>query len=241
MTNVFAHMAPLGEVMRGLSQLLDKDGIFITESQYLLDVFEGNQFDQIYHEHIRLYSLKSLVKLFPYYGMEVFNVKRVSAREGSIQAYVARKGVHSINPEVGKLLKLEEKRGLYKPKAWAKWRQRVEENRNRFMELAYQAKRKGLRFVADSCPGRGTVLVNYYGIDKTLMPYIAQLPKTEKVGKYLPGTHIPIVDNKIILKEQPDYIVILAWHYGDYIMKNWRAKGIKSKFVVPLSNFRVIS
>ncbi len=241
MTNVFAHMAPLGEVMRGLSQLLDKDGIFITESQYLLDVFEGNQFDQIYHEHIRLYSLKSLVKLFPYYGMEVFNVKRVSAREGSIQVYVARKGVHLINPKVGKLLKLEEKRGLYKPKAWAKWRQRVEENRNRFMELAYQAKRKGLRFVADSCPGRGTVLVNYYGIDKTLMPYIAQLPKTEKVGKYLPGTNIPIVDNKIILKEQPDYIVILAWHYGDYIMKNWRAKGIKSKFVVPLSNFRVIS
>jgi hypothetical protein len=116
----------------------------------------------------------------------------------------------------------------------------VIENRDRFVELAHEAKHKGLRFVADSCPGRGAVLINYYGIDKTLLPYIAQLPGSEKVGKYMPGTHIPIVDNKIILEEQPDYVVILAWHYGDYIMKNWRAKGLKSKFVLPLPEFTVI-
>jgi hypothetical protein len=241
MTNVFAHMAPLGAVMRGLNRLLDKDGIFVVENQYLLDVLEKNQFDGIYHEHIRTYSLKSWVTLFPYYGMEVFDVQRADRYGGNIRAYVARKGIHPISPRVGELLALEDARGLFKPETWAKWRQRAEENRNRFMELAYKAKNKGLRFVADSCPGRGAVLVNYYGIDETLMPYIAQLPETEKVGKYLPGTHIPIVDNKIILKEQPDYIVILAWHYGDYIMKNWRAKGIKSKFVLPLPRFRVIS
>ncbi len=241
MTNVFAHMATLGEVMRGLSRLMDKDGIFITESQYLLDIFEKNQFDQIYHEHIRLYSLKSLVKLFPYYGMEVFDVQRVFAREGSIRAYAARKGARPVSNSVGRLLALEEARSLFKPEAWAKWRECVEENRYRFTKLAYEAKRKGLRFVADSCPGRGTVLVNYYGIDKTLMPYIAQLPESEKVGMYLPGTHIPIVSNEIILKERPDYIVILAWHYSDYIMKNWRKKGIKSKFVLPLPKFRVVA
>lgn len=240
MTNVFAHMAPLGEVMRGLTQLLDKDGVFITESQYLLDVLESNQFEGIYHEHIRTYSLKSLVTLFPCYGMEVFDVQRASRYGGNIRAYAARKGVRQIDPEVGDLLGLEEKVGLYKPETWAKWRQRVSENRNRFMALAYEAKKKGLRFVADSCPGRGAVLVNYYGIDKTLMPYIAQLPESEKAGKYLPGAHIPIVDNKIILEEQPDYIVILAWHYGDYIMDNWRAKGVRSKFVVPLPEFKVI-
>lgn len=240
MTNVFAHMAPLGEVMRGLTQLLDKDGVFITESQYLLDVLESNQFEGIYHEHIRTYSLKSLVTLFPYYGMEVFDVQRAFRYGGNIRAYATRKGVRQIDPEVGELLGLEEKVGLYKPETWAKWRQRVSENRNRFMALAYEAKRKGLRFVADSCPGRGAVLVNYYGIDKTLMPYIAQLPESEKAGKYLPGAHIPIVDNKIILEEQPDYIVILAWHYGDYIMNNWRVKGVKSKFVIPLPEFKVI-
>ena len=240
MTNVFAHMAPLGEVMRGLSQLLDKDGIFITESQYLLDVLESNQFDGIYHEHVRTYSFKSLVTLFPYYDMEVFDVQRASRYGGNIRAYVARKGVQPISPRVKALLDLEEEKGLFKPETWAIWRQRVYENMNKFMMLAYQAKQKGQSFVADSCPGRGAVLVNYYGLNKELVPYIAQLPNSEKIGNYLPGTHIPIVDNKIILEEQPDYIVILAWHYGDYIMKNWRAKGVTSKFVMPLPEFQVI-
>ena len=240
MTNVFAHMAPLGEVMRGLSLLLDKDGIFITESQYLLDVLESNQFDGIYHEHVRTYSFKSLVTLFPYYDMEVFDVQRASRYGGNIRAYVARKGVQPISPRVKALLDLEEEKGLFKPETWAIWRQRVYKNMDKFMMLAYQAKQNGQSFVADSCPGRGAVLVNYYGLNKELVPYIAQLPNSEKIGKYLPGTHIPIVDNNIILEEQPDYIAILAWHYGDYIMKNWRAKGVTSKFVMPLPEFQVI-
>lgn len=240
MTNVFAHMATLGEVMRGINCLLDKDGIFVTESQCLLDILNRNQFDQVYHEHIRLYSVKSLATLFPYYGMEVFDAEMLPTREGSVRVYVARKGVHRVSSSVSRLLDLEEKSGLFTPEAWAKFRQRVNDNRERFIELAHEAKRKGLRFVADSCPGRGAVLVNYYGIDKTLMPYIAQLPGSEKIGRYLPGTHIPIVDNKVILEEQPDYVVVLAWHYGDYIMKNWRAKGLKSKFVIPLPEFKII-
>ncbi|KKR88698.1 MAG: hypothetical protein UW43_C0002G0028 [Candidatus Yanofskybacteria bacterium GW2011_GWA1_44_21] len=241
MTNVFAHMATLGEVMRGLDRLLDKDGVFMTESQYLLDILNRNQFDQVYHEHIRLYSVKSLVKLFSYYGMEVFDAQKLASREGSIRVYVARKGVYPISPDVGKLLVLEEKSGLFKPRTWAKWRGRIVENRHRFLDLAHKARSKGLRFVADSCPGRGTVIVNYYGLDKTIMPYIAQLPQSEKVGKFMPGTHIPVVGNEIIMKERPDYVVVLAWHYGDYIMKNWRAKGLKSKFVLPLPEFKIIS
>jgi 2-polyprenyl-3-methyl-5-hydroxy-6-metoxy-1,4-benzoquinol methylase len=240
MTNVFAHMATLGEVMRGISRLLDKDGIFVAEIQYLLDIFEHNQFDQVYHEHIRLYSVKSLARLFPYYGMEVFDAERLSSREGSIRVYAACKGKYPVSPQVAKLIKQEERAGLFREKSWAQWRERIGESRNKFMELAYEAREKGLRFVADSCPGRGTVLVNYYGLDKTLMPYIAQLPGSEKIGKYLPGAHIPIVDNKIITKEKPDYVVILAWHYADYIMKNWRAKGLKSKFILPLPKFRIV-
>lgn len=240
MTNVFAHMAPLGEVMRGLVKLLDPKGIFISESQYLLDVLEGYQFDGIYHEHIRTYSLKALVTLMPYYGLEVFDVGRASRYGGNIRIYVARKGAYPINSRVNDLLALEERSGLFSEGTWAKWRKKVDVNRNRFMDLAYEAKRKGLRFVADSCPGRGAVLMQYYGIDETLIPYISQLPGSEKIGKHLPGTHIPIVDNKIILEEKPEYIVILAWHYSEYIIDQWRAKGLKSKFVIPLPEFRII-
>lgn len=238
-TNVFAHMASLGEVMRGVSRLLDKDGVVMSESQYLLDVFEGYQFDQIYHDHVRIYSLKSLVKLFSYYGMEVFDAKRVMTREGSIRVYACRKGRYPIKPSVKEQLATEERVGLFKESGWAKFREGVSKAREQFLELANKAKKEGVKFVADSCPTRGVVLVNYYGLDKTLLPYIAQLPGTEKVGKYMPGTHTPIVSNEILLKEKPEYIFILAWHYADYIIKNWRAKGLKSKFVVPLPHFRI--
>jgi hypothetical protein len=239
-TNVFAHMAPLGEVMRGISALLDTDGIFVTESQYLLDVLTANQFEGIYHEHIRTYSFKSLVTLFPYYGLEVFDVERASRYGGNVRAYVARKGKMPISPNVGALLKVEEDAGLFKPETWAAWRKRVETNRIKFMELAYQAKKMGQSFIANSCPGRGAVLMNYYGIDKTLIPYVAELPNGLKVGKYLPGTHQPVVSNEILWKDQPDYIALLAWHYSDYMIKDLRSRGIKGKFVVPLPELTVI-
>jgi hypothetical protein len=239
-TNVFAHMATLGEVMRGVCRLLDEGGVVMSESQYLLDVFEGNQFDEIYHDHVRIYSLKSLVKLFEYYGMEVFDAKRVKTREGSIRVYAGWKGEHRVSAEVRKLLATEERVGLFQPSGWEKFRKGVKKAREQFLDLANRAKREGLSLVADSCPTRGVVLVNYYGLDKTLLPYVSQLPGTEKVGKLMPGTHTPIISNDILLEEQPDYVLILAWHYADYIINNWRKRGLKSKFIIPLPKFQVV-
>lgn len=239
-TNVFAHMATIGAVMRGIAALLDKDGVFITESQYLLDVLESNQFEGIYHEHVRTYSLKALTKLFPYYGMEVFDVQRASRYGGNIRAYAGWKGAHPISPRVAELLNVEEGAGLFDPKAWAAWRTRVDENRTKFMQLIYDAKRKGQKVVAASCPGRGAVLMNYFGLDVTLLPYIAEIPTGLKIGKYMPGTHQPVVSNEILFKEQPEYVIILAWHYSDYIIADFKKRGLKSKFIVPLPVMKVI-
>ena len=235
-TNVFAHMATLGEVMEGLTELLDENGAIVSESQYLLDVFEGNQFDEIYHGHVRIYSLKSLVKLFSLYGLEVFDAERILTREGSIKVSAGWKGTHGISPNVQKLLQAEETASLFDPQAWQKFRVRVETQKKHFLDLVHDFVRNG-SLVADSCPTRGVVLLNYYGLK---LPYVAQLPGTEKVGKYIPGTHTPIVSNEIILKDQPEYILILAWHYSDYIIKNWRAKGVKSKFIIPLPTFQIV-
>ena len=240
MTNVFAHMAPLGEVMRGLVTLLDDDGVFILENQYLLDVLESNQFDGVYHEHVRTYSLKALTTLMPMYGLEVFDVQRASRYGGNIRAYVARKGTREIHPNVPTLLKTEEDAGLFDPNVWKAWRDRVVANKMKFLEFAYRIKASGASIVANSCPGRGVVLTNYYGIGPDLIPYIAEIPTGLKIGRYMPGTHIPVVSNEILWEEQPDYILILAWHYGDYIMKDLRARGIKGKFVMPLPEFKVI-
>jgi len=240
MTNVFAHMATLGTVMRGLSELLDSQGVFSTESQYLLDVLQLNQFDGIYHEHIRTYSIKALTRLVPYYGMEVFDAVRTSRYGGNIRASIGWKGAHSVSPQVEALLKAEEAAGLFDAEIWAAWRKRVDKNRTEFMQLVYEAKGKGERVVAASCPGRGTVLMNYFGLDRNLVSYIAEIPTGLKIGKHMPGTHQPVVSNEILFRQQPEYVVILAWHYSDYMIKHFKKRRLSSKFIVPLPECKVI-
>lgn len=239
-TNVFAHMGPLGEVMRGICRLLDDDGVFITESHYLLDVVEKNQFDTVYHEHIRTYSLKALVTLFRYYGLEVFDVRRADRYGGNIRAYVARQGTRPVAAGVGELLDLEVARGLFEPETYRRFRERVHERRDKLMTLAYEARRTGASFVGNSCPGRCATLLNYYGMTRDLMPYLAEQPTSLKLGLYLPGKHIPVVVNQRLIDEQPDYVVLLAWHYAQPIAEQLRARGLKSKFVTPLPDVRVL-
>ena len=233
-TNVFAHMAPLGEVMRGIVTLLDEDGVFITESHYLLDVINTNQYDTIYHEHIRTYSLKSLVTLFDHYGMDVFDVQRADRYGGNIRAYVCRRGSREIARDVGRLLELEEQSGLGEPQVYQRFRARTFESRDRLMELAYKARRDGHSFVGNSCPGRCSTLLNFCGMNKELMPYLAEQSTSLKLGMHLPGCHIPIVENSILIDEQPDFVVLLAWHYAKPISEQLRARGLKSKLIMPL-------
>jgi C-methyltransferase-like protein/putative zinc binding protein/methyltransferase family protein len=233
-TNVFAHMGPLGEVMRGICALLDRDGVFVTESHYLLDVIDKLQFDTVYHEHIRTYSLKSLVTLFGYYGLEVFDVRRADRYGGNIRAYVARKGVRPVAASVPALLELERQRKLFDPETFRRFRSDVEQRRDRFMTIAYDAHRQGKQFVGNSCPGRCATLLNYYGVTRDVMPYIAEQPTSLKLGLHLPGKHIPVVLNQRLIDEQPDYVVLLAWHYAKPIAEQLRARGLKSTFVTPL-------
>jgi hypothetical protein len=239
-TNVFAHMAPLGEVMRGITALLDNDGVFITESHYLLDVLKGAQYDTIYHEHIRTYSLKSLVTLFSFYGMEVFHVQRADRYGGNIRAYVGFNGQRPINPSVQALLDLEFQEGLHSAPAYTAFRENAYQTRDDLMEFAYQAKRRGQRFVGNSCPGRCSTLLNFCGMKPELLPYLAEQPTSLKLGMYLPGLHQPIIENSILLREQPDFVLLLAWHYAKPITEQLRAAGLKSKFVMPLPRFAVL-
>ena len=108
------------------------------------------------------------------------------------------------------------------------------------MTFAYDAKKKDQRFVGNSCPARASTLLNYFQLDIDLMPYIAEQPTSLKLNLHLPGLHTPIVDNQRLLDEQPDYVVLLAWHIWKPIAVSLRERGLKSKFIVPLPEMRVI-
>ena len=240
-SNVFAHMAPLGDVVRGIQALIGKDGVFVLENHYLVDVLNKAQYDTIYHEHIRTYSLKSLVTLFGFYGMDVFHAERVSRYGGNIRAHVCIRGRRTVEASVGEMLRMESDLGLDKPQVYETFRNNAEVTRDKLLEFAITAKNKRQRFVGNSCPGRANTLLHYCDVGINLMPYIAEQPASLKKGLFSPGKHIPIVDNSILFEEQPDFVVLLAWHYADPIAVDLRKRGLKSKLIVPLPECKILN
>ncbi len=239
-TNVFAHIQTLGEVIMGVYNLLEDDGVFISETHYLMDVIKEVQFDTIYHEHLRTYSLKSLVVLFDQYDFTVTDVERGSRYGGNIRIHVMKGKNRPVSENVKNLLKLEKDAGLERIETYREFAQKVKKARLDFMSFIINAKKSGKTVVGKSCPGRASTLLNYYGVDKELMPYLAELHNSLKLGMYLPGKHIPIVKEKILFKDQPDFVVILSWHYQEVITTRLKRAGLKSDFVIPLPNFRII-
>ncbi len=239
-TNTFAHMQTLGEVIAGAYSLLKEDGMFVIENHYLLDVIQGGQFDTIYHEHLRTYSLKALITLFNQYDFTVTNVERGERYGGNIRAHVTKGKGRPVSQEVSALLELEEQSGLGRLETYTAFAKRVKAARLNFMDFLISTKRSGKHIVGNSCPGRSATLLNYYGVDSELLPYLAEQPASLKLGKYLPGKHIPVVNNQRLLDEQPDYVVLLAWHYARPIMEQLKSRGLKSDFVIPLPDFRIV-
>jgi len=239
-TNMFAHMSTIGEVITGVEKLLNDDGKFVFENHYLLDVIERGQFDTVYHEHLRTYSLKSLIKLFDYYNFTITDVERGNRYGGNIRVHVTKGRDRSVSENVKKLLELEEKMGLYNIETYEKFANRVIKAKKDFLNFIFDVKEKGKTIVANSCPGRCVTLLNYYGIDNDLIPYITEQPTSLKLGMYLPGKHIPIINNEILIKDQPDFVILLAWHYAESIMKQLRVRGLKSTFVIPLPDLKIV-
>jgi SAM-dependent methyltransferase len=233
MTNVFAHMAELGSVMRGVCKALNKDGVLVIENHYLLDVLERNQFDTVYHEHIRTYTLQSLRTLFSMYGLEIFDAARVPRYGGNIRVFVGWRGRHGVSDAVYDLTKLE---------AETDWAALIRNFRHgvalaKEVFLAYTHKRQS---VGCSAPGRASTLLNYFGATTSHLSYTGEIDGSLKIGKYIPGCHIPIVSNIRLLEDEPESIVLLAWHYAEEIATRLRKEGVRSKLVAPLPFFREV-
>lgn len=239
-TNTFAHMQGLGEFIIGAHNLLKNDGVFVSETHYLLNVIEGGQFDTIYHEHLRTYSLHSLVALFEQYDFTITDVERGERYGGNIRVHVTKGKGRKVSDSVSKLLQLENESGLGKLETYIKFAERVKKARLEFMDFIIQTKKEGKTIVGNSCPGRSSTLLNYYGVDREFLPYLAEQPASLKLGMYLPGKHLPVVNNQRLIDEQPDFVVLLAWHYAKPIMQQLKARGLKSDFIIPLPEFQII-
>jgi len=238
-TNVFAHINDTNGLVRNVKSLMTDDGVFVSESQYLMDIVEKLQFDTVYHEHLRFYGLKPLVYLFKKAGMSVVDAERISAAGGSIRVY-AKKGNHPMSKRVKELVAAEEKAGLYDMRAQKEFAEKVAAAKRDLMTLLFKIKKSGARVVGLTSSARSNSLLGYMRIYDDVLEYNGEKSGSPKIGMYTPGTHIPVVDEARIIKDQPEYVLVLSWHIGMELIKITKAAGYKGKFIIPLPKPRLV-
>jgi SAM-dependent methyltransferase len=238
--NVFAHISNIHDVVKGIVFLLEPGGVFISESHYVLDLVKTLQYDTIYHEHLRHYSLESLQALFTEHGLEIFDVSRIGTHGGSIRVYAARRGEREISASVVERLAEERAFGLSDGSAFATFRNRVVQSKVELHKLLAPIKAQGARVYGIGAPSRASTLINYTGLDDGLVDAVMEVPSSYKIDKYIPGTRIPVVSEARLFADQPEFALLLSWHIADELIANLRAKGFRGRFIVPLPEPRVI-
>ena len=238
-TNVFAHIENIHKIIDGVLELLADDGVFISESHYLFSLIETLQYDTIYHEHLRYYSLHSLKYLLEMHGLEIIHAKRIPTHGGSIRVYAARKGKHTVMPTVASLLQIEKPVVLDK-KNLLDFKKRVVISKLALQSLLHDIKKQGKRVYGIGAPSRASTLICYVGIDDGIVDYVLEIKGSHKVGKYVPGTLIPVLDEEKLYQDQPEYAMLLSWHIADELMPKIRQKGFKGSFIIPLPEPRIV-
>jgi C-methyltransferase C-terminal domain/Methyltransferase domain/Putative zinc binding domain len=238
--NVFAHIGDVHSVIDGITVLLRQDGAFISENHYLLSLIETLQYDTIYHEHLRYYHLAALKPLLEAHGIEIFHVQRIPTHGGSIRVYSAFQGRQKVRPSVAQALKAEEAAGLLDGRALKSFRRRVVQSKLDLYRLLAEVKRRGERIYGIGAPSRASTLINYVGLDDGMLDCVMEIATSPKVGKYIPGTRIPVLDERKLFEDQPEYALLLSWHIADELVENLRRKGFRGKFVVPLAEPRIL-
>ena len=238
--NMFAHIPNLGDLIKGASYLLEEGGFFITESHYLMDILETLQFDSIYHEHLKYYSLKDLDFLFSCYDFSLVDAEKIPNYGGSIRAYAKKGKNHPKSERLNELMTAEYKANLFNWDTWVSFKDRVLKARSDCRYFISKILDEKNTLCAIGCPGRSSTLLNFYGLSANEIKYIAEQSTCLKVGMYCAGVHIPVVDEQIMFDEQPDYALMLSWHYSEPIIKKLRERGLKSKIIIPLPEVKVV-
>ena len=231
-TNVFAHVKELDSFMRGVTTLLAPNGVFISESGYVVDMIEGMQYDSIYHEHLRYYSVTSLAVHFERFQMEIVNVERIPSHGGSIRVYAARKGAHPASPSVQKLVSMEKQKGYTALPIYTKFAKDIAKTKSALLGIIFGLKKKNYRIAGIGAPAKGNTILNYCKLDTDMIGYLAE-KSALKIGLYSPGMHIPVAHESRLCEDQPEAALLLSWNLADELMPKFRKAGFRGQFIVP--------
>jgi hypothetical protein len=234
--NVLAQVPDLNDFVGGIKILLASNGVVTIEFPHLLRTIDGNQFDQIYHEHFSYFSLYSVERIFSAHGLPIYDVEELPTHGGSLRVYAGHTNDTS-KRATNRLLAVrarEAEAGVDSLAYYAGFESRVRETKRRLLEFLIEAKNEGKRVAGYGAPGKGNTLLNYCGIRADFVDFTVDR-SPHKHGKFLPGTHIPIFPTEKLWEARPDYVLILPWNLKTEVME--QLAGIREwggRFVVPI-------
>ncbi len=228
--NVYAHVPDINDFTKGMKAALKPGGTITLEFPHLLELIKQNQFDTVYHEHYSYLSLYSVSQIFKAAGLRVFDVEMLLTHGGSLRVYGCHQADQRATTQaVNDMLKREEQSGLRDLKTYLSFQKKADKVKDDFLAFLHEQKKQGRKVAGYGAAAKGVTLMNYAGIQPDLIEYVCDAAPS-KQGKYLPGSHIPVLPPTAIAEKKPDIIIIFPWNIAAEVKaqlsdaKNWDAK-----------------
>ena len=239
-TAVFYHVPDLHDFVGGLSKVMGPKTCFVVQGVNLKDLIEKNEFDHFYHEHSCIHAVTPVQRLFAKHGLRIQDVEFSPIHGGSFILYVYREDNPTpTSPAVAAAIAAEKAAKLDQRETYDAFARRIEKNMDELLALLKRLKSEGKQVFAFGAPVKGSTLLNYRGIGPELVSCATEVNEF-KIGRVMPGTHIPVVDERS-LELTPDYYLVLSWNFLDYLREKYRdylAAG--GRFIVPVPELQVL-
>ncbi len=228
--NVFAHSDGLKSILNNIEEILNANGEFIFEVQYLLRTIKDLTFDNIYHEHVNYWCLLSILHFFEDSGMKVYKVKEVDTHGGSLRVYASKNKNKRSHKSISKYIELEKQNRLDKIETYHKFSKDVKSVKKNSIQKISRLLKDGKRIIGYGAPAKATTILNYFGLNEYSFSYTID-DNLLKQNKYIPGTNIQIKSINSINPKNYDYVLVLAWNFFDTIKESSKNIFVNSKFI----------
>lgn len=239
--NVLAHVPDINDFVAGFAHLLAPEGVSTFEFPHLVNLIDGCQFDTIYHEHYSYLSLTTVAKIFAAHGLRVFDVEQVPTHGGSLRVYACRADAgHTETPAVQAMFDLEATKGVTNPAWYASLAAEAERIKLDLLDFLIKARREGKRVAAYGAAAKGNTLLNYAGVRADLVDFVCDAAPS-KQGRFLPGSHVPVLPPAALAQHKPDYVMILPWNLtAEITQAQAQVRDWGGQFVVAVPGLRIL-
>ncbi len=239
--NVLAHVPDILDFVSGMKLILKPAGVITMEFPHLLRLVQSNQFDTIYHEHFSYLSFYTVKQIFEQCGLKMFDVEELTTHGGSLRIFACHaESNREIEASVGEMLSKEEAAGMQRPEFYHGFQDRAMKVKLDVLRFLVEQKSKGKSVAGYGAAAKGNTLLNFCGVKNDLIDFVVDA-NPNKQGKFLPASHIPVVDESLLKSKRPDFVMLLPWNLKDELMdqlkyiRNWGGK-----FVVPIPDLTII-